>query len=275
MESTTVVSTVDTRTHLLLAKAGFNAMPSRKEIAKARKIAKEKFGVNFLLTIGTNPKLAKSDNLGVGILSAVLHLAPAMKSGYNACPWAKECIDPCLHTSGNPAYQSGKDAARIARTRFFFEDRYNFMIMLVAEIAKFESDCIQSGFDCAVRLNGTSDIVWERVAPWLFTLFSKITFYDYTKGLKRMMRDWTMPPNYSLTFSRQSSTESDCVSVLENNGNVAVVFRKSLPKQWKGFEVIDGTKDDLRFRDPKGVVVGLIALGKARTDKSGFVVDNQ
>jgi len=38
-------------------------------------------------------------------------------------------------------------------------------------------------------------------------------------------------------------------------------------------QVIDGDKDDLRFLDPKGVVVGLIAKGKAKRDTSGFVID--
>jgi hypothetical protein len=45
-----------------------------------------------------------------------------------------------------------------------------------------------------------------------------------------------------------------------------------MPKTFKGFKVIDGDKDDLRFLDPKGVVVGLYAKGKAKQDASGFVI---
>jgi hypothetical protein len=30
-----------------------------------------------------------------------------------------------------------------------------------------------------------------------------------------------------------------------------------LPSTYKGYTVIDGDKDDLRFLDPKGVIVGL------------------
>ncbi len=33
-----------------------------------------------------------------------------------------------------------------------------------------------------------------------------------------------------------------------------------------------GDKTDLRFTDPKGVIVGLYAKGKAKQDASGFVV---
>jgi hypothetical protein len=55
---------------------------------------------------------------------------------------------------------------------------------------------------------------------------------------------------------------------------MAVVFRHSLPDTFRGLRVIDGDKDDLRFLDPKGVVVGLVAKGKkAKQDKSGFVIN--
>jgi hypothetical protein len=54
---------------------------------------------------------------------------------------------------------------------------------------------------------------------------------------------------------------------------MAVVFRGELPETFRGLPVIDGDKDDLRFLDPKGVVVGLKAKGSAKHDKSGFVID--
>ena len=56
--------------------------------------------------------------------------------------------------------------------------------------------------------------------------------------------------------------------------NVAVVFRNAeLPDKWLGIKVINGDKHDLRFKDAKGCIVGLKAKGKAKKDKSGFVVD--
>ena len=55
--------------------------------------------------------------------------------------------------------------------------------------------------------------------------------------------------------------------------NVAAVFSgPELPAEYLGYEVIDGTKDDWRFKDPEGVIVGLLALGRAKRDRSGFVV---
>jgi hypothetical protein len=59
---------------------------------------------------------------------------------------------------------------------------------------------------------------------------------------------------------------------LANGANVAVVFRTSkYPEKFLGVPVVDGDENDLRFLDPKNVVVGLYAKGKARKDTSGFV----
>ena len=56
--------------------------------------------------------------------------------------------------------------------------------------------------------------------------------------------------------------------------SVAVVFRKPITiKKWRGYSVVDGDKDDLRFLDPKQSIVALYAKGRAKKDKSGFVVD--
>ena len=74
-----------------------------------------------------------------------------------------------------------------------------------------------------------------------------------------------------MTFSRSEHNDSLCDMVLQMGGNVAVVFRNQLPKTWKGFEVVNGDENDLRFLDKKGVVVGLIEKGLAKKDKTGFV----
>jgi len=63
------------------------------------------------------------------------------------------------------------------------------------------------------------------------------------------------------------------MAVVNTGVNMAVVFRDKLPDTFRGLRVIDGDKDDLRFLDPKGVVVGLIAKGRAKKDTSGFVID--
>jgi hypothetical protein len=62
-------------------------------------------------------------------------------------------------------------------------------------------------------------------------------------------------------------------AVLASGGNVAVVFRGELPASWKGKLVVSGDESDLRFKDPKNVVVGLVEKGRAKKDSSGFVVE--
>ena len=50
---------------------------------------------------------------------------------------------------------------------------------------------------------------------------------------------------------------------------------KSTVARWlreEGFPVIDGDDTDVRFMDPVGVWVGLSPKGKAKKDKSGFVI---
>jgi hypothetical protein len=124
-----------------------------------------------------------------------------------------------------------------------------------------------------VRLNGTSDIVWENEHPELFAMFChSIQFYDYTKLVKRKHRF----DNYHLTASYSEANAKYAASVLASPLNWAVVFDtkkgEPLPKRFHGRRVIDGDLYDLRFLDPEGVVVGLRAKGRAKHETNGFVI---
>jgi hypothetical protein len=131
-------------------------------------------------------------------------------------------------------------------------------------------------------LNGTSDLPWERIkcnGKTAMEYYPNIQFYDYTKSKDRMMKylKGEMPSNYHLTFSRSETNQVECDEVLKSGGNVAVVFEYNkrtgtLPANWQGYTVIDGDQSDLRFTDPKNVVVGLSTKGRATKDKTGFVV---
>lgn len=242
-------------------------------IREVKALAKSK-GVNKLLSVDSDPKTAKSNASGKGYYTAILYLAPHKLSGYNVCPSAKDCPANCLHYGGNPVYYKGKVKARIARTKFFFEHRPEFFILLVHEIRAFVRKCEKLGLKPVIRLNGTSDIVWEKVAPWLFAEFKNVVFYDYTKLAKRVRPDWVLPSNYSLTFSRENANKIEAEGLANSLANVAVVFRsKRLPDTFWGRPVVNGDETDLRFLDPQGVIVGLSAKGPAKKDTSGFVVD--
>ena len=122
-----------------------------------------------------------------------------------------------------------------------------------------------------VRLNGTSDILWELNSD-IIQSFPNLQFYDYTKISKRF--SFAIPANYHLTFSLSESNDNDALKVLGLGHSIAAVFRDSnLPDTFMGYPVTNGDTTDLRFLDAKGVIVGLKAKGKAKKDTSGFVRD--
>lgn len=224
-----------------------------------------------LLSVDTNAKTVKGQSKGY--LTGILYLAPDRVSGLiNVCPNASPaCRAACLYSAGRGAFNSVQKA-RTAKTVFYVKDRERFLSTLTENVASVIRKAKSKGMRATVRLNGTSDIGWERYT--VIQAFKTTRFYDYTKNVQRMhaFLDGKLPSNYSLTFSRSETNESQCLEVLKRGGNVAVVFRKELPTHWNGFPVINGDENDLRFLDPKGVVVGLKAKGKAKTDTTGFVV---
>jgi hypothetical protein len=229
------------------------------------------YTVKQLLGSGdSNAKLAKSDKAGKGYLTYGLSLAPANTSGFNVCSKATPgCSAGCLFYAGQGRFDSVK-TGRIAKTRLFFQDRATFKAMLFSELTKARTKATKQGKTLAVRLNVLSDLPWERVFPDLFSTFSDVQFYDYTKVSGR-----TVPSNYHLTFSRSETNEAIALAEYRNGKNVAVVFSdKTLPETWNGIKVLNGDETDLRFLDERGIV-GLYAKGRAKQNTTGFVVPSK
>ena len=228
-----------------------------------------------LLNTG-NAKTRKGEKKG--FITYGLHLAPANLSGFNVCKDAsKGCTAACLNTSGRGA-MSSVQRARIAKTRLFFTDKQSFLADLWKEIAKSMKSAEKKGMTPCFRLNLTSDLPWEKIkynGQNVFAAFPSVQFYDYTKSPDRMTAFLAgeMPSNYHLTFSRSEHNNDLCLSFLKSGGNVAMVFRKSLPQSFNGFGVVDGDDTDLRFLDGKGKIVGLKEKGLAKKDETGFVLE--
>lgn len=226
-----------------------------------------------LLTTG-NTKTLKGEKKGY--ITYILHLAPAEVAGVgNMCPMSTfGCREGCLNLSGHGGMlhkDTGTNAVQEARkrkTRFFAQDRAGFIALLKQDIAKAVKQAERKGMTPVFRLNGTSDIAWEKFD--IIQSFPDVQFYDYTKIPGRKVSHL---PNYHLTFSRAEDNELNVRRAVANGMNVAVVFRKSLPEKWRGLEVINGDESDLRFLDAENVIVGLKAKGRARKDTTGFVVD--
>ena len=251
-----------------------------------------------LLSVNADAKTSKGSKKGY--LTGILYLAPADISGNEVCPMRSQgCTEACLYTAGRGGF-SNVQASRIRKTRWYFDDRMGFLRQLVKDIQALIRKAEREGLTPVVRLNGTSDIPWERVrlepapglglkASTMMEIFPDVQFYDYTKIEKRALdacRSWgDWPANYHLTFSANEANRAAVWRVLGAGGNAAVVFRDKVPSGyvWPArsawdhvpvrYDVVDGDETDLRFLDKKSVIVGLKAKGDAKKDTSGFVWD--
>jgi hypothetical protein len=211
-------------------------------------------------------------------LSEILHLAPANIGGVNICPNASpECIKLCLNTSGR-GQMNTVQKSRLNKKFYFLADRLKFLNHLDREIKLSYARARRKGFKYTVRLNGTSDLPFERYKLEnglnLMDNNPQVQFIDYTKVTNRLNKKNKIPKNYSLTYSQAENNLKDVKQVLKTKYNIATVFRKKLPKKWLGRKVINGDISDLRhLEDGKKIIVGLIAKGKAIKNFNGFVQD--
>jgi hypothetical protein len=190
----------------------------------------------------------------------------------------------------------GKKTARIRRTLAFFDNTQRFL-ELTATAILYNRSLLDSAELLAIRLNGTSDILWETleftvteelsqfwltkfghyivptVYPSIIHLFShypelRVRFYDYTK----VRHSWEecRKIGYHLTFSHDGQNNRGNLKLageaMANGLNVAAAFNikrgGKLPSlayigQQK-FAVVDGDKSDFRPNDPAGyTIIGL------------------
>lgn len=223
-----------------------------------------------LLAVGTNAKTVKGDKASE-YLTAIMYLSPHRQNerGTNLCPKASDgCVNACLYTAGRGKFTNVQNA-RKRKADWFVSDRESFLEQLHRELLDFSRYARLRGKKPAVRLNGTSDILFENLID--MSLYPEISFYDYTKWDPKNRKK--AADNYHITYSRSEDwNDNDVTSKCANGHNVAVVFDE-LPKTYLGYDVVDGDKTDLRFLDPKGVIVGLTAKGDAKQDDSGFVIN--
>ena len=218
--------------------------------------------ISYLLTVGSDAKTVKGEKLG--FLTGIQYLAPSTVSGIvNLCPKASEgCKIACLNTAGRAAFDTHIEIARINKTIWYVRYKPQYWQKLVANIKSLIRKAEKLGLTPVIRLNGTSDILWERAkikgtefdGLTIFEAFPEIQFYDYTKYPRAKRQN--LPDNYSLTFSLSEDNHADAMDWLADGGNVAVVFDiktfpgKTLPETFWGYRVIDADGDDARFLDP-------------------------
>tara|TARA_R110002020_G_scaffold137377_1_gene306339 strand:- start:399 stop:1169 length:771 start_codon:yes stop_codon:yes gene_type:complete len=222
-------------------------------------------------------------NLALKVHTYFLSLMPSDISGFNVCPRANritkkenhdlksDCSSVCVAFNGNGRFKTVYNS-RIKKTKRFFEDRESFLVDLVGDIFKAINYSTFYGYGPTFRLNAYSDIRWENIKIkafgdcTIFELFPDVVFYDYSKIENRIT-----PKNYQITYSHFGLWDITNEQI-KNNYNVAMVFDKSqnLPKKYKGLNVVDGDKTDLRTAENDGVntIVGLRAKMSKETIKN-------
>ncbi len=235
------------------------------------------------LLSSNNTKTVKGEKMNYKTF--IMYLSPFTlnSKGVNLCPMASNgCANACLFESGFGGLYENVKNGRLEKTEFYLSNRMAFLDKLVDEITKLETKYKGSEFTLAIRLNGTSDISFEKQitsnGKTIFDTFKNIQFYDYTKNYTRFNKP--LPSNYHLTFSRSEINHEIAMELLSKGVNVAMVFEK-LPETYNGYKVVNGDETDLRFLDDKGVIVGLkykknTSKGGAEKNKeafeSGFII---
>ena len=230
-----------------------------------RSQAKKVTGLSYLGGVNISAKIEK--NKKVNVKTYVTYLSPANLSGYNTCSHSTpECRMGCLNTSGRAGMEvvCGKTQTadcRAKKTRLLFEQTNFYMQWLIADIKAEKALAEKDGFYFSVRLNGTSDIDWANIrinGKNIFEMFPTTEFYDYTKSPLKFKNK---PKNYHLTFSYTGRNWQVCEMLLQQGFNIAIIFdvkkEIDLPKEFRGYKVINGDSTDYRVADPKGVIVGL------------------
>jgi hypothetical protein len=203
-----------------------------------------------------SPKLAKHESSKY--YTAILYLAGAGDT--RLCPAATAgCRAVCLVTEAGRGSFDNVKQARQARTNMLFDRREEFLTMLRTDIRSVMRKAKKLNKTPAIRLNGGSDLDWSEI----YAEFPTVQFWEYTKR-PDMAVCLNKLPNVQVTYSHNEHTTNRITGIMLANGiNIALVFdlwsRKGgdLPASVGSIPVIDGDVHDLRFLDPKGVIVGL------------------
>lgn len=255
--------------------------------------------------LGSSTKLEHNDASGLskvlGSRQLIQYMQPANASkipGCNTCGSnTKGCTSACLGGSGQLGLASG-EIAKEARTAMAWHEPGKYLALLNNEVGRREKSIVNEGRIPVMRLNGTSDIGWHRIAAGAVILGGHpgVEFSEYTKfntGDVVEKEDPNEYPNYHWIHSvteRTSTARIKQITETETRSggrrNVAVPFNLkkgdpvpdvtkltdrsgasiSLPVVKEGGKSV-GDLHDMRVRDPQ--VGGAVVLRAKEVTKEG------
>ena len=249
--------------------------------------------------LSANSKLRKLPGRAKRFRAIGLAMAPAAYSGKDLCAWRTAgCTAACNGFWSGMNVTISTRLALIGRALLFNWYRDLFESKLRRELTNYSKLCKRLRLIPCCRLNVSTDVVYERLASWLFLEFTMIRFLDYTKALPK--HRMTLPANYELCHSfNEKTTTEDVESIVSAGRNVVIAFDSayapsrglwgSLPKYVRFTDstgrdftlpVVNGDRHDLRLAcmDGRGVVIGLHGKsGRSKVEKaveSGFMIHN-
>ena len=199
----------------------------------------------------------------------MLYLAPhKLASGVNLCKWSTAgCRSTCLFTAGrggSPTVYNG----RMARTVLMLNHPTAFLALVFNDLRKANAKGA-----AWVRLNGTSDIPWERLfdGEWVAE-FPNLQFADYTKATAAQRPQPTVA--YKLTRSVWAGTHStsDIAALLANGERVSMIVADPSAIVHPNAVVADKTDEWLLRAD--GVLGMLAPKGKLRYSPDNYYANS-
>ena len=266
---------------------------SRAKSPSTLKAFCQKHNLSHRTFLSINPKTEKSKEV-----TRILHLAPSDISGQNVCANSGNCAKICLHFAGIPYLMGGKKTCRVRKTLAFFDDTQSFL-ELTATAILYNRSILAADELLAIRLNGTSDILWEtleftvspelsrfwqikfgiyivatvyRSIPHMFSHYPelRIKLYDYTKNRHNWQECHDI--GYHLTFSFDGWDNRKNLKIaaeaLAHGANIAAAF--NLTKKRPMFKILEGN-NELSERDLP-IVDGDLTDYRPNDPKGGHVV---
>lgn len=223
-----------------------------------------------VLKMGVIPVESKLSTPSVGLRA----------SGFNfksTCKFAGNCTFTCLLQTGNIVMDTSL-RSRYAKTWFWLTEPKIFLRLLLAEIKKLSARAHKAGKKLYLRLNGLSDIQWERFIH-MDSLVANIEglggFYDYTKWPSRLRVTSNFPKNYRLVYSIDEKTiaKREQAAYRALGHGAAIVWphyggKRTPPAELQKLiadgRAVNGDLHDGRFADAPGSLVLLSSKGNLK-----------